>query len=402
MFTFSKNRGVQVLLLLALYFSFAHQLPLTMHQTLYTISIFIKDLLMWMLPLTVGFFIAHAIGSFKRQAPLFIISLILFEALSNFSSVWYAYMGGHLAIEYLPPLKLTTSNFDFSALWRLPISRPLWWTADKGALFGLVLGTIAAFTNRPAILHFIEQGKAKAEWVLTKLFSRVIPLFVLGFVARMYQTNLFQDILLPYSTLLMWLVTLLALYILTLFILGSNWTLSDVFRSIRNLLPAGSLAFTSSCSISTMPWTIEGTAKNLQNGSFAKAVIPATTNIQQIGDCITNSFLCFLIYHHFFGHPPDFFTWAIFSVAFVIARFATAAVLGGAIFIMLPIYESYLSFNAEMVAIILAFNVILDPIVTCCNVVANGALCRIYEKVWNRLTNLTETFAKKRPKENSP
>lgn len=399
MLTFSKNRGVQVLLLLALYFSFAHQLPLGIHQTLYTISIFIKDLLMWMLPLTVGFFIAHAIGSFKRQAPLFIISLILFEALSNFSSVWYSFVGGNLAIEYLPPLKLTTSNFDFSALWRLPISRPLWWTADKGALFGLVLGIIAALTTRPGIQHFIEQGKAKAEWVLTKLFSRVIPIFVLGFVARMYQMNLFHDILLPYSTLLMWLVTLLALYILSLFILGSNWSLGDIVHSIKNLLPAGSLAFTSGCSISTMPWTIEGTAKNLQNGDFAKAVIPATTNIQQIGDCITNSFLCFLIYHHFFGHPPDLFTWATFSVAFIIARFATAAVLGGAIFIMLPIYESYLSFNAEMIAIILAFNVILDPLVTCCNVVANGALCRIYERVWNRLSSLFESPVKK---ENSP
>jgi len=181
-------------------------------------------------------------------------------------------------------------------------------------------------------------------------------------------------------------VALLALYILSLFILGSNWTLKDVARSIKNLLPAGSLAFTSGCSISTMPWTIEGTAKNLQDGSFAKAVIPATTNIQQIGDCIIQTFLCFLIYNHFFGHPPDVLTWATFTIAFVIARFATAAVLGGAIFIMLPIYESYLSFNAEMVAIILAFNVILDPIVTSSNVVANGALCRIYEKVWNGLS----------------
>ncbi len=381
-----KQRGFQVVLVLTAFFLLAPFLPLTTHQGLYTISVFIKDLLMWLLPLTVGFFIAHAVSSFKQQAPLFIITLIVFEALSNFSSVWYAYLGGELAVQYLPPLKLATSGTDLAPLWRLPLLKPAWWAADKGAFVGLVLGCIAAFSQRASFNRFIEQGKARAEWVLTKIFSRIIPLFVLGFVARMYKMNLFHDVVIPYSTLLLWLVALLALYMIALFIVGSG---KSFLQALKNILPAGGLAFSSGCSISTMPWTIEGTSKNLQDPSLAKAVIPATTNIQQIGDCITNTFLCFLLYSHFFGHPPDLLTWATFSVVFVLARFATAAVIGGAIFIMLPIYESYLSFNAEMIAIILAFNVILDPIVTSCNVIANGALCRIYEKVWMRFTKKT-------------
>jgi Na+/H+-dicarboxylate symporter len=68
-----------------------------------------------------------------------------------------------------------------------------------------------------------------------------------------------------------------------------------------------------------------------------------------------------------------------------LARFLTAAVIGGSIFIMLPIYETYLGFNNEMIAIILALNVVLDPIVTSSNVLANGALCRVFERFWNWL-----------------
>ena len=49
---------------------------------------------------------------------------------------------------------------------------------------------------------------------------------------------------------------------------------------------------------------------------------------------------------------------------------------------MLPIYENYLNFTPEMIAIILALNVVLDPLITSCNVMANGALCRVFEKVW--------------------
>ncbi len=389
-----KHRGVQVLLILALYLSIAQFLPSEVHQGLYTISLFIKDLLMWLLPLTVGFFIAHAIGSFKRQAPLFIITLVIFEALSNFSSVWYAYLGGHLAAPHLPALKLAISSYDFSELWRLPLFRPAWWAASKGAMLGLVLGCTAALTHIPFLQRVIDQGKDAAQWILSKVFSRLIPLFVLGFVARMYQMNL--DAIVQYGTLLVWLLVLLVLYILGIFIIGSRWTIKDIVQSIKNLLPAAGLAFTSGCSISTMPWTIEGSAKNLQNPHLAKAIIPATTNIQQIGDCITNTFLCFLLYTHFFGHPPDFMTWATFSGVYILYRFATAAVLGGAIFIMIPIYESYLAFNAEMIAMIVAFNVILDPIVTSSNVIANGALCRVFEKVW---IFVTEGILKK---ENSP
>jgi Na+/H+-dicarboxylate symporter len=394
MFLIFKHRGIQTLLVLALYFFAAPFLSFTIHQGLYTASLFIKDLLMWLLPLSVCFFIAHAVESFKKQAALFVISLIVFEAISNSASVWYAYLGGHLALEHLPPLKLATSNFEFNALWRFPFFRPTWWSADKGALLGLVLGFIATFTNSPRLQVLIHQGKENAQWILTHIFSRVIPLYVLGFVARMYQMNLFQEVVLPYSTLLLWLIVLLALYTLILFAIGSGWRLKSIVQSIKNLLPAGGLAFTSGCSASTMPWTIEGTAKNLSNPSFAKAVIPATTNIQQVGDCIANTFLCFLIYQHFFGHPPELAVWALFSALFVLARFATAAVMGGAIFIMLPIYESYLSFNAEMIAIILAFNVILDPLITSCNVIANGALCRVYERVWLKITHFL--------KENSP
>jgi Na+/H+-dicarboxylate symporter len=118
-------------------------------------------------------------------------------------------------------------------------------------------------------------------------------------------------------------------------------------------------------------------------------VIPATTNIQQIGDCIINALLCLVIIKSFGQQLPNWDTWLQFSMVFTVARFATAAVIGGAIFIILPIYSTYLGFTGEMIAIILAFNIILDPIITASNVMANAALCNILENVWyKKLANL--------------
>ena len=380
-----RHRGIQVLSIVAIYLCVADILPEQIHQSFYTISVLIKDVLLWMLPITVGLFIAHTICSFQQKAPLFILSLLLFEAVSNLTSVWYAFVCGHTAAHFLPDITLPETHIPFSPLWTLPYSRPSWWSADKGVLVGLLIGCFAAFVRIPALLSWIKRGKEKAEWMLTRIFSRLIPLFILGFVARMYKTQLLEHVVSHFSLLLVWLVACIAVYIAFLFVLGNGGSFRKAMLALKNLLPAGGIAFSSGCSLSTMPWTIAGTGKNLHNTSFAEAVIPATTNIQQIGDCIINTFLCFLIYRQFFGTTPEIITWIHFSVVFVLARFATAAVLGGAIFIMLPIYESYLSFNAEMIALILAFNVVLDPLVTSSNVVANGALCQIFEKIWRKI-----------------
>lgn len=376
--TLVQHRSLQIVFIIALYLTIAPFLPLEVHRFFYTTSLLIKELLLWMLPVTVAFFIAYAAASFKKHAPLFLLSLFLFEAISNALSVWFAYGWGHLTIQYLPPIARHEIHEGFTPLFSLPLLRPAFWSASKGTLIGLCFGLMCTF-KFPTLNDIIKKGKGVVERVLTRVFARLIPLFVLGFVAKMYKTHLLEQTCTHSLEFVLCLSLGLLIYQLFLFFLGSG---QEAFKSIKNLLPAAGVAFSSGCSLSTMPLTIEGTSKNLKNPSLAQAVIPASTNIQQIGDCITNGFLCFLIYSHFNGSPPSLWTWSCFTIPFVIARFATAAVLGGAIFIMLPIYESYLGFTPEMTTIILAFNVILDPLVTCSNVVANGALCRLFEKVW--------------------
>lgn len=377
-----KNRTVQTLLLITIYAIFAPSLSTHTHQSLYTLSILIKDILVWIMPITVCVFIASTIDSFERKAPLFILILVLFEGCSNFLSVWYAYGAGSIVSNEFGGFEIVDLKDNFKALWRIPLQKPIWWGADKGSIAGLIIGCISALLGSRNIKTILTGSKNIIEAILTKGFARLIPIFVLGFIAQIYKTGLLNHMIVHYSMLILYLLFFILMYLLLIFAVGNGFRPSGMIRDIKNLLPAGGVALTSGCSLSTMPWTIKGTSMNLKDPELAKAIIPATTNIQQIGDCITNTFLCFLIYKHFFGYTPDVLTWGIFSLVFVAARFATAAVIGGAIFIMLPIYQNYLSFSDEMLAIILALNVILDPIVTSSNVVANGGLAKIFENVW--------------------
>ncbi len=380
-----KHRSVQTVLVITMYLLLADFLPTYLQQGFYALSLFVKDLLLWTMPLTVCFFIAFTIQGFERKAPLFILVLILFETVSNMSSVWYAFGSANIVAGHLPSFVASTLTDQLDPLWRLPLNKPTWWSAQYGVVSGVFIGFIAGLSKNQKLTHLITSGKQTMQWLLTHVFARLIPIFVLGFVAQIYQTKLLNQVFTYYSQLVAWLVLFLAIYLVLIFALGAGKNLIALFSNIKKLLPAGAIALTSGCSLSTMPWTIEGAAKTLRNPELAKAIIPATTNIQQIGDCIANAFLCFLIFRHFYGYNPDVTMWLHFSFVFVMARFATAAVLGGAIFIMLPIYETYLNFNGEMIAIILALNVVLDPLITSCNVIANGALCRVFEKVWMRI-----------------
>ena len=338
---------------------------------------------MLLMPITIGVFIASTIDSFERKAPLFILILILFEGCSNLLSVSYAYVVGTLVSSKVPEFTIVTMQEDFTALWRMPFKKPAWWSANNGSIMGLIIGCFAAFAGSHSIKSALSKSRNMIELILTTVFARLIPIFVLGFIAQIYKTGMLNHMILHYSMLVLYLVIAIIAYILCIFMIGNLFSISSAIRDIKNLIPAGAISLTSGCSLSTMPWTIKGTAKNLKNPELAKAIIPSTTNIQQVGDCIAQSFLCFLIYKSFFGYNPDFLTWTAFTFVFVATRFATAAVLGGAIFLMLPIYQYYLNFNDEMVAIILALNVILDPIITSSNVMANGGLAKIFENIWS-------------------
>ncbi len=378
-----KHRGLQIISLALIYFLIAPFFSLTLSLYLFSLSSLIKEILMWIIPITVFFFISASIVSFKKSAPLFIGCLFLFEGLSNFLSVIYTFVCARL----IEPI-FSNATFDLASsstlipIWHLPIQKPWFWAADKGAFLGFIVGLIFSFSFLEKRRGFIYKGKIYSEIIFIRFFSKIIPLFVVGCIAKMHATNAFNGIGSESYFVIFWVILFALIYVFCLFLFGNGGSLQKTSSAIYSLLGAGFSAFSSGCSLSTMPLTIEGTKKTLKEPSSAELIIPATTNIQQIGDCIINSFLCFILYRLFFHTSPSLLLWLNFSLLFTCARYATAAVMGGAIFLMLPIYERCFNFSHEMISIILALNVLLDPFVTSINVMANGALCKIFENFW--------------------
>jgi Na+/H+-dicarboxylate symporter len=82
---------------------------------------------------------------------------------------------------------------------------------------------------------------------------------------------------------------------------------------------------------------------------------------------------------------PSLWSYFVFTIFFVIAKFSVAAVPAGGIIVMVPILEKYLNFNTEMSSLIVAIYIIFDPIVTGFNVLGNGALAKLIDNIsWKK------------------
>jgi Na+/H+-dicarboxylate symporter len=103
-----------------------------------------------------------------------------------------------------------------------------------------------------------------------------------------------------------------------------------------------------------------------------------------VGDCFFIPFVALAILFQFGREIPDIATYLTFSLHFVMAKFAVAAVPGGGILVMLPILQNYLGFNSEMLGLITAIYVLFDSLITGCNVAGNGSLAIIFDKITDK------------------
>ena len=130
-----------------------------------------------------------------------------------------------------------------------------------------------------------------------------------------------------------------------------------------------------------MPVTISATEKNLSTPTFAHLAIPSTVNVHLLGDSLGVPILGFAVLL-FWGQPfPDFISYLGFVFFFCLAKFSTAAVPGGGIFVLLPVLKEYLGLNDQMIAFAQVLYLLQDPLLTSANVMGNGAFALILHRV---------------------
>jgi Na+/H+-dicarboxylate symporter len=361
-------------------------IPIELKSACYAISLTIKSIIIFSLPLIIFGLLFKMAVTLSKQATWVIIMIFLAVCCSNFISTFLSHYVGMWIYSFDLSLALPNKGEGLEPLWHWELPKLI--ANDKAMLAGIILGIFAARLKGDLgqkIANYFEQCITK----ILNSFTYLIPLFVAGFVVKMQFEGIILQIFKEYTSIFAIIALAQFSYIcLAYFIMYGR---KRFLMSLKNMLPAAICGFSTMSSAASMPLTIMGAENNANNKALARSVIPATVNIHLVGDCFAIPIFAYAVLKNFSMAEPALLTYLIFSFYFVMAKFSVAAIPGGGIIVMLPILESYLGFNAEMMSLITALYILFDPVITCANVLGNGAFAKMIERL-SRFKNQKESI----------
>jgi Na+/H+-dicarboxylate symporter len=255
---------------------------------------------------------------------------------------------------------------------------------DFTLLAGVVFGIFCAQIKHKKITRLLKIAEAFVGYFF-KILLPLMPLFIFGTALKLDHDGMISMIVSEYFIVALIFLLSCCGYILLQLFFVAGCSFKKEAEYLKNLLPAVIAGFGTMSSIAALPLSVSAAEKNSSDKNNARVIVPCTVNIHLVGDCFFIPFMALAILFRFGREIPDILTYLTFSLYFVAAKFAVAAVPAGGIIVMLPILQNYLGFDSEMLGLIMAIYVLFDPFVTGCNVAGNCSLAIIFDKVVNRL-----------------
>lgn len=353
-------------------------IPLSFQEALYALSLLIKNVIVFFLPLVIFSMLFKAAVGLAKTASKIILSIFFAIFVSNFLSTILSYGVGQMAYQ----LKWSVSSPEYmqslEPLWQF--SLPKWVGNGTAMMIGLVGGVVLKLLKpiyADKCAHYLDQLVA----CLLKIFLSLVPFFIFGFVIKMVHDGIMINIIRSYAWICLIIAIAVFSYITFIYALANRFYWKNSLRSMNNMFPALASAFGSMSSAASMPMTLLAAEKNNKNSELAKFITAATVNVHLIGDCFAIPIFAFAIMKSFGFAEPSLIAYLTFALYFVFAKFSVAAVPGGGILVMLPILESTLNFNAEMLSLITALYFLFDPIITSANVFGNGGFTMLMSRL---------------------
>ena len=370
-------------------FCFAELIPYSVRSYSYAISLSIKEVMIFILPFVVFSIVFQSVLKlYGNSAMKTVLLLLVMIVISNTCSILTASFVGKVTASPIDEQLIVSTEAGSSGLEAAytvklkPIISNI-----KAALLGITLGIL--LPRVPYIKTKCTMASEKlvcvGMFILEKIFTPLLPVFILGLVFRMQSSNL-GSVLSNGSRTASYLLLSVVIYMCILYFLGSGFSIRKAISKIRDMMTAALVALTTMSSFMTMGLILKSVKKDSEVPEIFDITIPISLNVHLVGDCFFMIVMSFTILHTF--HVADHITTACyinFLLHFLILKFAVVSIPGGGIMIMLPIIEEYLRFTPTMLSLITTLYVIFDPFITVTNVLGNGAFSMAFSKMYTRL-----------------
>lgn len=363
--------------------------PEFIQRAFFTISILMKETLVFCMPIIVFSFIFACLSSFQQRAPLLIIMILTFVVISNFAFVQLGYLAGDILLPFLGyhadnAIEKTTSLVPaLEPFFSIPYPRLM--STDMALFLGTAVGLYGAFWGNEKLSSWGNRLKNFVQGGLTKVFIPLVPLYVIGFLFKLQHDESLIDTFAGYGPIICLVIVMQTLAVLFFFIKANMGNVQNIKTSLKNFFPTGLVALSTMSSAATLPLTLEAAEKSTKNKSLAQVIIPATSNIHHVGDSIGVPILVAAVLAINGVEAMSYGTFLLFSMYYMVAKFGVASVPGGEIIVLLPILTAHFGFTDPMMGLITTLYILIDPFITVTNVLSNGALAIFMDKICGRM-----------------
>lgn len=378
---------VQLIAIILAVLFFGHLVPLPIIRGCYTFSLLFKEFLGLLLPFMVFFFVSSGIVSFKKNAPAILAilfgSIFLSNAIVAFLSYGVmSYIGPMLSSGISLPAT-TASSSVIVPYFRFVLPFSLNAVYMLGA--AILVGLSNSFFSMPRVAQFVVDGKKGVEMLITSLFIPLLPLYILGFLLELKLSGTFTFLIKQYGAAFALILCMQLLYLLWLYLVAAGFSFAGMWRAIKTAFPSYLTAFSTMSSTAAIPVSVASATKNTSNPELSAVAMPIMANVHLLGDSIVTPVLAMVTLLVFTGSLPSLITYCGFVLYFCFSMFAVSGIPGGGLLVMIPVLKSQLGFTAEMISVITTIYFLLDSFGTGANVMGDGALVIIINKLLKKL-----------------
>lgn len=230
----------------------------------------------------------------------------------------------------------------------------------------------------------LRQASFEFREIVVKTISTVVvpllPIYIFCIFYNMAASGEVMRVVSLFVAIIAVIFVLHILWLVTLYVVAGVVSRKNPFKMMSIMAPAYFTALGTQSSAATIPVTLSQAVRMGVRGEIAGFVIPLCATIHLSGSML-KIVACALALMMMQGMEYDLSMFAGFIMMLGITMVAAPGVPGGAIMAALGVLSSFLGFGSAEQAMMISLYIAMDSFGTACNVMGDGALALIIDKI---------------------
>jgi|SRR5690554_288155 len=356
--------------------------PDVVTRLLLTFKALFGELLFFIIPLLILFFITSGIAALPRNSGKLLGRTLGIAYLSTIIAGIGAFFVARLVVPMLTAENKEVTEAAVNGL--LPfitMDVPPVFSVMTGLVLAFVLGLGISATRATTIKAASDEGRDIIERLLIKVIIPLLPIYIAGVFAEMAAAGTVFETLKTFGVILILAVALHWVYLTSMFVVAGMRIGKSPIILIKNMLPAYFTALGTMSSAATIPVTLQSVKNNGVNDDIANFTVPlcATTHLAGSTITIVSCTIAVMVLHSSLA-IPSFITILPFILTLGVVMLAAPGVPGGAVMSAVGLLGSMLGFGDTAIALMIALYMAQDSFGTACNVTGDGAIALFVDK----------------------